>query len=168
MMVKKTIKYIAYFILSIVAAVNLFILLSGRYYLYSGIAKTYLIGKMGPGIYDLDVFPVNKIPKSTKENKLQVNFSKASITDKEEQYLNEIDTRAFLIFQNDTLIHEQYWGDHSIDEVSNEGWVLFEDKVFFRIRFMHLSRLIISVLVMGFIESKIIFLASLTELVFIS
>jgi CubicO group peptidase (beta-lactamase class C family) len=119
MMVKKTIKYIAYFILSIVVAVNLFILLSGRYYLYSGIAKTYLIGKMGPGIYDLDVFPVNKIPKSTKEKKLQVNFSKASITDKEEQYLNEIDTRAFLIFQDDTLIHEQYWGDHSINEVSN-------------------------------------------------
>jgi CubicO group peptidase (beta-lactamase class C family) len=119
MMVKKTIKYIAYFVLSIVVAVNLFILLSGRYYLYSGIAKTYLIGKMGPGIYDLDVFPVNKIPKSTKEKKLQVNFSKASITDKEEQYLNEIDTRAFLIFQDDTLIHEQYWGDHSINEVSN-------------------------------------------------
>ena len=119
MMVKKTIKYIAYFILSIVVAVNLFILLSGRYYLYSGIAKTYLIGKMGPGIYDLDVFPVNKIPKSTKEKKLQVNLSKSRITDKEEQYLNEIDTRAFLIFQDDTLIHEQYWGDHSINEVSN-------------------------------------------------
>ena len=119
MMVKKTIKHIFYFILSIIVAVNLFILLSGRYYLYSGIAKTYLIGKMGPGIYDLDVFPVNKIPKSTKEKKLEVNLSKASITDKEEQYLNEIDTRAFLVFQNDTLIHEQYWGDHSIDEVSN-------------------------------------------------
>ena len=119
MMVKKTIKYILYFILSIIVAVNLFILLSGRYYLYSGIAKTYLIGKMGPGIYDLDVFPVNKIPKSTKEKKLKVNLSKSSITDKEEQYLNEIDTRAFLVFQNDTLIHEQYWGDHSIDEVSN-------------------------------------------------
>ena len=118
-MVKKTIKYILYFILSIIVAVNLFILLSGRYYLYSGIAKTYLIGKMGPGIYDLDVFPVNKIPKSTKEKKLKVNLSKSSITDKEEQYLNEIDTRAFLVFQNDTLIHEQYWGDHSIDEVSN-------------------------------------------------
>lgn len=119
MMVKKTIKYTFYFILSIIVVVNLFILLSGRYYLYSGIAKTYLIGKMGPGIYDLDVFPVNKIPKSTKEKKLQVNLSKVSITDKEEQYLNEIDTRAFLVFQNDTLIHEQYWGDHSIDEVSN-------------------------------------------------
>ena len=119
MMVKKTIKYILYFILSIIVAVNLFILLSGRYYLYSGIAKTYLIGKMGPGIYDLDVFPVNKIPKSTKEKKLKVNLSKSSITDKEEKYLNEIDTRAFLVFQNDILIHEQYWGDHSIDEVSN-------------------------------------------------
>ena len=119
MMVKKTIKYILYFILSIIVAVNLFILLSGRYYLYSGIAKTYLIGKMGPGIYDLDVFPVNKIPKSTKEKKLKVNLSKSSITDKEEKYLNEIDTRAFLVFQNDILIHEQYWGHHSIDEVSN-------------------------------------------------
>ena len=62
---------------------------------------------MGPGIYDLDVFPVNKIPKSTKEKKLEVNLSKASITDKEEQYLNEIDTRAFLVFQNEFCVSSQ-------------------------------------------------------------
>ena len=84
-------------------------MLSGRYYLYSGIAKTYLIGKMGPGIYDLDVFPVNKISKSTSPKKLQVRQPNISLTSQEESYLNAIDTRAFLIFQDDTLLHEQYW-----------------------------------------------------------
>ncbi|MDB4606704.1 serine hydrolase, partial [Crocinitomicaceae bacterium] len=119
MTIKKLFKYIAYFLLSVVLIVNLFIVLSGRYYLYSGIAKTYLIGKMGPGIYDLDVFPVNKISKSTSPKKLQVRQPNISLTSQEESYLNAIDTRAFLIFQDDTLLHEQYWGPHAINEVSN-------------------------------------------------
>ena len=118
-MIKKIVKYITYFILSVVLVVNLFIVLSGRYYLYSGIAKTYLIGKMGPGIYDLDVFPVNKISKSRSPKKFQLRQPNVSLTSQEESYLNEIDTRAFLIIQDDTLIHEQYWGPHTINEVSN-------------------------------------------------
>ena len=46
-MVKKFFKYTAYIFGAIILIVNLFIVLSGRFYLYSGITKTYLIGKMG-------------------------------------------------------------------------------------------------------------------------
>ena len=100
--------------------VNIFILLSGRFYLYSGISKTYLIGKTGPGIYDLDVFPVNTIEKSTEPNKIKVKSGdNVVLTESEEAYLGSIDTRALLIFENDTLLHEQYWGDHSESQVSN-------------------------------------------------
>lgn len=100
--------------------VNIFILLSGRFYLYSGISKTYLIGKTGPGIYDLDVFPVNTIEKSTEPNKIKVKLGdNVVLTESEEAYLGSIDTRALLIFENDTLLHEQYWGDHSESQVSN-------------------------------------------------
>ena len=100
--------------------VNIFILLSGRFYLYSGISKTYLIGKTGPGIYDLDVFPVNTIEKSTEPNQLKVKpGDNVALTESEEAYLRSLDTRALLIFENDTLLHEQYWGDHTENQVSN-------------------------------------------------
>ena len=119
-MVKKFFKYTAYILVTIILMVNLFIVLSGRYYLYSGIAKTYLIGETGPGIYDLDVFSVNPIPKSTVPSEIISSESqKSKLSGAENDYLKSIETRALLVFENDTLIHEQYWGDHTIDEVSN-------------------------------------------------
>ncbi len=114
------IKYASYITLTLILVVNLFIILSGRFYLYSGIRKTYLIGKTGPGIYDLDVFPVNTIGKSTLPNKLKVKSGEnVALTESEADYLNNIDTRAFLVFEDDSLLHEQYWGEHSINQVSN-------------------------------------------------
>tara|TARA_B100001287_G_C22685766_1_gene533484 strand:+ start:2221 stop:3447 length:1227 start_codon:yes stop_codon:yes gene_type:complete len=116
----RVIKYACYISLTLILGVNLFILLSGRFYLYSGISKTYLIGKIGPGIYDLDVFPINTIQKSTSPNKLNIKSGQnVALTQSESKYLNSIDTRAFLIFQNDTLLYERYWKEHSINKVSN-------------------------------------------------
>ena len=86
--------------------------------MYSGITKTYLIGKMGPGIYDLDVFPVNAIPKSSAPVQIIKDASKnTKLTGAENQYLKSIETKAFLVLDNDTIVHEEYWGDHTIDEV---------------------------------------------------
>ena len=114
------IKYASYITLTLILVVNLFILLSGRFYLYSGISKTYLIGKTAPGIYDLDVFPVNTVEKSTTPNEIKVKSGQnVALTENEEEYLSSIDTRAFLVFENDTLLHEQYWEEHSVNQVSN-------------------------------------------------
>jgi hypothetical protein len=63
---KKLLRYLLYFVLLVIIGGNLFIVLTGRYYLYSGISKTYLVGKMGPSIYDLDVFPKSTIETSSK------------------------------------------------------------------------------------------------------
>ena len=62
--IKKVFKVFGIFLLAIVIIINLFIILSGRFYLYKGIAKTYLMGKSGPDIYDLDLFPYSTIKKS--------------------------------------------------------------------------------------------------------
>ncbi|MFY7944530.1 MAG: hypothetical protein ACOVNZ_08095 [Crocinitomicaceae bacterium] len=45
--IKKGARYFLYTLLTIIIALNLFILLSGRIYLYSGIMKTYAIGNQG-------------------------------------------------------------------------------------------------------------------------
>lgn len=120
-MLKKLLRYLLYTILFLVVALNLFIVLTGRYYLYSGISKTYLIGKTGPTIYDLHVFPKRTIEKPGKsfQWKEHPRFNKATFTDKEEKFHKEWKTQAFLVFQNDTLLFEKYWGKHTRQTVSN-------------------------------------------------
>ena len=119
-LIKKTVKYSIYIIITIVVLVNVFILLTGRYYLYSGIAKTYLRGKTGPGIYDLELFPASKLQKSSQpynfifQKDPSVKLSKSDL-----EYHEKMDTKAFLIFQGDTLIYEKYWDEHHEKTVSN-------------------------------------------------
>ena len=119
--IKKVIGYLLYTLLTSVIAFNLFILLSGRVYLYSGIMKTYAIGKSGPGIYDLDVFPHTTINKSNnpflwkKHNRLnEFKFDKF-----ERKYHQRLGTKAFLVFKSDTLLFEKYFGSHTQETVSN-------------------------------------------------
>jgi len=120
-MLKKLLRYLLYFILVVLIGGNLFIVLTGRYYLYSGLANTYLIGKTGPTIYDLDVFPKSTIETSGKsfQWKEHPRFNKASFTAKEEKFHKKWKTQAFLVFQNDTLLFEKYWGIHNRETVSN-------------------------------------------------
>lgn len=120
-MLKKLLRYLLYFILVVLIGGNLFIVLTGRYYLYSGIANTYLIGKTGPTIYDLDVFPKATIETSGKsfQWKEHKQFNKASFTENEDKFHKKWKTQAFLVFQNDTLLFEKYWGIHNRDTVSN-------------------------------------------------
>lgn len=100
--------------------VNLFILLSGRYYLYSGIAKTYLRGKLGPTIYDLELFPVNTIKKSNQPYHFIVEKdASVKLTKTDLDYHQKMDTKAFLIFQGDTLVYEKYFDEHTQNQVSN-------------------------------------------------
>ena len=119
-MLKRIVKYLLYSLFTVIVGVNLFIVLSGRYYLYSGIAKTYLVGKTGPTIYDLDVFPVNTIKKSKNPHHFVVKKShKVKLNASDLAYHEKFDSKAFLVFQGDTLIYEKYWDGHSSSQVSN-------------------------------------------------
>ena len=120
-LVKKIGKGILFFLLGFILIVNLFILLSGRYYMYSGIAKTYLRGETGPGIYDLDLFPKTTI-KSSNQNFKWANHPKKNaykFSQKQDSYHQEWGTTAFLVIKNDSLLFEKYWGDHNEKTVSN-------------------------------------------------
>ena len=119
-LIKKTLKYLIYVIITLVVLVNVFILLTGRYYLYSGIAKTYLRGKTGPSIYDLELFPVSKLKKSSEPyNFIFEKDPSVKLTKSDLEYHEKMDTKAFLIFQGDTLIYEKYWDEHHDKTVSN-------------------------------------------------
>lgn len=102
-------------------AVNLFILLSGRFYLYKGIANTYLIGKTGPGIYDLNVFPKRTIPASptSAEWIMHKKYNSFKRSKKDKRVMRAHGTTAFLVFKDEQLLYEKYYGTHDELTVSN-------------------------------------------------
>jgi len=67
-LIKKTFKLIGIIALALFLTANIFIILSGKFYIYKGVVNTYLVGKKGPTIYDLDVFEYSTIlPAEKKE-----------------------------------------------------------------------------------------------------
>lgn len=118
---KKLLRFTLFTLLAIVILVNLFILLSGRTYLYKGIASTYLIGESGPGIYDLDKFASRKVAKGKETSKwIKASFiNKQKLSPNFSEYNKEWETKAFLVIKNDTLLFEKYWDNHTATSLSN-------------------------------------------------
>lgn len=117
---KKIGKYALITFIGLFLTVNAFIILSGRFYLYKGIANTYLIGRKGPSIYDKDIF-ANAHLKSTNPKELieHEKLNSQHIPKAFEAFLEEYDTRAFLVMSKDSLLYEQYWDKHTEEAVSN-------------------------------------------------
>lgn len=117
---RKTGKILLYTFIALFLTVNAFILLSGRLYLYKGIANTYLVGKSGPTIYDKDVFYSSTIKASGKKKWSEhEKINTQAIPADFREYMEELGTKAFLVFKGDTLLYEEYWEEHTDETVSN-------------------------------------------------
>ena len=91
----KFLKYSMSFLLALIITLNLFILLSGKFYMYKGIANTYLIGNTGPTIYDLHLSPYSivqsaKVPLKNLKSGLFNQFKLTEIIDKKYYYYGDI------------------------------------------------------------------------------
>lgn len=118
---KKFLRYLALTILGVFIAGNLFIILSGRYYLYNGVWNTYLKGRSGPSIYDLDVFYTSDLKKSShpKDYVISKAYNTQEIPKNYLDFFEKLDTKAFLVFRGDTILHESYYDDHNAQQLSN-------------------------------------------------
>ncbi|MFN5845737.1 MAG: serine hydrolase domain-containing protein, partial [Flavobacteriia bacterium] len=116
---KKVARFVLFFSLALIVLINLFIVLSGRFYIYTGIRHTYLKGNTGPTIYDRDIFPYTTLQKSVKTEVWARTDRKYQMTEEEDHFVRSLDTKAILVFKNDTLIFEQYYDDHDVNSVSN-------------------------------------------------
>ena len=117
---KKFLGYFLFIFLTLFILLNLFIVVSGRFYLYKGVANTYLVGKTGPGIYDLDIFPYKTIsPGKGVPWKERNKLKKVHLPLLDKKYLESLGTKGFLVIQNDTILFERYFNDHQKETVSN-------------------------------------------------
>lgn len=117
---RKFLKRFGIALLLILAAANLFILLSGRTYLYKGVWNTYLKGRSGPSAGEYEIFD-NRVVKAVAPQawpqaaKLNAKEIPADLLAK----MTAIQTGAFLVIRHDTILHEQYWGEFSSKSATN-------------------------------------------------
>ena len=117
---RKSIKYSLYTVLGLLITANLYIVLTGRFYIYKGVASTYLVGETGPTIYDLDVFPYATLKVGQKDDfNLATDYNKYKFSSEDRIYLENLKTRAFIVIKNDSILHEEYWDGHDENSVSN-------------------------------------------------
>lgn len=117
--VRKLVRITLFTLLFILISANLFIILSGRFYLYKGIANTYLKGKSGPGIYDRDVFAYSTIKRADHIFKWQEKPKKIQLSAADSKFMENLNSSSFLVFRGDSLLVEKYWGIHQKETVTN-------------------------------------------------
>lgn len=119
--IKKFLRWFGIIFLSLFIVANLVVLVTGKFYLYKAVWYTYLHGQKGPGIYDKDYFYSRELQDANKPDywhkHSQYNQVKA-----DENLISELEglyTTSYLVIQNDKIIYERYWDDHTDQTVSN-------------------------------------------------
>ena len=113
----------------IIIIINLFVFLSGKNWLYKGVAITYLKGYTSSYIDDFIYFPSNKIKAGNHQPwEIAKNYNKTKLPDSLPSINTELETTALMIIINDSIHYENYWYGYSADSISNsfsmsKSWV---------------------------------------------
>jgi CubicO group peptidase (beta-lactamase class C family) len=116
----KILKKIGKWLLIIFVILNLAIIVFGKTYLYKGVANTYLKGRSGPSVSEYKIFD-NREVKAGNYQKWNTSafYNSQHLSDAALQAFSELQTIAFVVIKNDSLIHEQYWDGFDQDSYSN-------------------------------------------------
>lgn len=110
----KVIKILAKIIGASLISISLFLVLSGRSYLFKGIWNTYLHGHTTASATEYQIFEYRKVAATNPKPWIRSsNYNSKKISDATLKRFSEIKTHAFVIIKNDSLIHEQYWDGFS-------------------------------------------------------
>jgi CubicO group peptidase (beta-lactamase class C family) len=108
-MIKKIFKGLGYLIILLLAIANIYIIVSGRTYLYKGIYNTYLKGRKGPSINEYQIFDNRKVLAGhPKPWPLHENFGKVKPDVSLKHYLDSLETVAYVVIKDGKLLYEYY------------------------------------------------------------
>ena len=116
---KKSLKFLGWFVLIVFISLNLFVILSGRFYLYKGVYYTYLQGETSPTIYDKDKFYSATVPHGAPNMEWKMKKVDENGLQKYLAYAETWRSASLLVAHGDTILFEKYWGDHHPETVSN-------------------------------------------------
>ncbi len=116
----KILKKIGKWILIILIVLNLAIIISGRTYLYKGIANTYLKGRSGPSIDEYHIFNNREVSAGEGQEWHSSKFyNTQTISEEHQKQFDSMQTVAFVVIKKDSIIHEHYWEGYGEDSYSN-------------------------------------------------
>lgn len=116
----KTLKKIGLTFLLILVLLNLFIIISGKTYLYKGIANTYLKGRSGPAIDESNIFANREIKANNYQAWVNASdYNKKNIPDSLLEQLKNYKTVAYFVAKNDSVKFEEYWEGYTDKSQSN-------------------------------------------------
>lgn len=99
---------------------NVAIWLSGKTYLYKGIANTYLKGRSGPSIDEYQIFMNWKIETGEPQPwPISKKYNKKKLEGDQLQKFEEYETIAYLVIKDDSLLFEKYWDSYGPDSWTN-------------------------------------------------
>lgn len=114
---KKLLKRLLYVFIALIVLVNLFVILSGRTYLYNGVRWTYLAGHSEPTIYDSLMADERELTPTGKHY-----FEEGEHVSLNDEFLTELEsynTTSFLVLKDNQIVFEKYWENHKENTRSN-------------------------------------------------
>ena len=122
---KKLLKYL----IVIFLLLNILILISGKGWMYKAISVTYLKGYTSSYIDDFVHFPANTIETGVcQEWGIANDYNKEELPEFINPINDSLETVAFMVIKNDSIVFEEYWYGYSADSMSNsysmaKSWV---------------------------------------------
>ena len=122
---KKLLKYL----IVIFLLLNILILISGKGWMYKAISVTYLKGYTSSYIDDFVHFPANTIETGVyQEWGIASDYNKEALPEFITPINDSLETVAFMVIKNDSIVFEEYWHGYSADSMSNsysmaKSWV---------------------------------------------
>jgi CubicO group peptidase (beta-lactamase class C family) len=117
---KKFLKRAGWIVAIILIVGNLFVLISGRTYLYKALWNTYAKGRSGPSALEYRIFENREVKNGTPQPWLiSSRYNTNSISEDLLQKMSAIETGSFIVIRNDSILHEQYTGEFSATSYTN-------------------------------------------------
>lgn len=114
-MIKKILKTIGIIVLVAIAAINVYVIVSGKTYFYKALRYNFA------GVDDYQLFENRVLHKSTQPQPWLISrdFNKKPLSDKLQHKLDSLKTFAFLVIKNDSVVYESYSDGYSASSFSN-------------------------------------------------
>ncbi|TAF73066.1 MAG: class C beta-lactamase-related serine hydrolase [Bacteroidetes bacterium] len=104
-MLFRIIKYIFYFLISILLVFNLYIVFSGKYFIYKALKYNFV----GIDNYKLFENRLIKASDSVQKWNLSAKYNQINVSDSIEKTNQLYKSTAFVIIKNDSVLMEKYW-----------------------------------------------------------
>jgi len=113
-------KKIGKWMLGIIILVNVLILVTGKSYLYKGVANTYLKGKKSADIDEYQIFANREVEAGTHQPwAVGADYNQIKVPKALTEQHEALESVAYLVVVNDSIRIEQYWEGYSADSYTN-------------------------------------------------